>query len=227
MLASQRSRGGGIRSLLSATLLASSMACGSRSGLNELPGAQAGAGGGAGTGGAGGAGGIAASLSGLRWELPCHAHVSNEVCSTDNELSLQTALKGDPATSYAVRLRIRGVLEEKSYSGGTPLGKFTLGGKPESDDWNTYAMTVSAPPQTLYLNPGVSGLYYCFLLDETVTLTMRGGAVVRLWAEVYDAQQITNRGENGSAILVPGVKPFPAAFDGQFAQVDVLDVKPI
>jgi hypothetical protein len=208
--------------------------CGSKSGLSEL--GSAGAGGAAaaaatgGVGGAaagGGAGGIAAALDGLRWELPCNALASETVCDTDNSLSLQTALSGTPGQLYAVHLRIRGVLEEKTYTGGNPVGSFLRNGTPAVDDWNTYALTVSDPAQTLFLNPGISGNYYCVGVDDTVTIAMRGGATVRLWAEVYDAQQITNVDITGQPIRVPGVAPYPEAFDGQFAQVDVIGVQPI
>ncbi|HMR06024.1 MAG TPA: hypothetical protein PKA88_09600 [Polyangiaceae bacterium] len=210
------------------------LACGSKSGLSNLDaggaggsGGVGGSGGTSGGAGSGGVGGVAASLNGLRWELPCYALASETVCDTDNSLSLQTTLSGASGQLYAVRLRIRGVLEEKSYSGGTSLGGFMLGGSPAVDDWNTYALTVSEPAQTLFLNPGISGNYYCVGVDDTVTLTMRGGATVRLWAEVYDAQQIVNVDASGKTILVPGVPPYPQAFNGQFAQVDVVDVQPI
>ena len=222
---------GRVRPALLAALLSS--ACGSKSGLANLDasgpasGGFAGTAGGGGTAGLGGAGGVAASLSGLRWELPCRSPASDTVCDTDNSLSLQTTLQGAPGQLYVVRLRIRGVLEEKTYTGGKPLGQFMLGGAPAIDDWNTYALTVSSPAQTVYLNPGTSGLYYCVPVDDTVTLTMQGTATVRLWAEVYDAQQIVNVDASGSAILVPGVAPYPAAFNGQFAQIDVISVQPI
>lgn len=214
MIAGSRSVGHDVAKLL---LPLVAVACGSRSGM--LDGGESSTGGAAGSGGAGG---IAASLSGLRWELPCRAPRGGGVCTTNDNLGQYTVLSGDPNTIYDVKLRIRGVLEEKTYVGGTPLGAFQLGGQPAIDDWNTYGLGVSDPPQNLFLNPGVSGQYFCTSVDDVVTLPMRGGASVLLAAVVYDSQQIENVSSTGSPIVVPGVAPYPSAYDGQFAQVDVL-----
>jgi hypothetical protein len=55
---------------------------------------------------------------------------------------------------------------------------------------------------------------------------MSAGATVTLTADPVDSAQeeIVNVDQNGSPIVVDGVPPAPATFNGQFIQVDVTAV---
>lgn len=168
---------------------------------------------------------IVAALDGLRWELPCLVYVAPNICTTAAVMRRDTTLSGDPDRLYAVTLRFRGVVEDKSYYGANlQSGRFQLGGQPNVDDWNTYALRISDPPSVAYLNRGTSGYFHVGPIDFTTTLSMRGGATLTLEALAYDDQQIPNLDVFGLPVLVPDVAPYPAAFDGQFIQMDVVSI---
>jgi hypothetical protein len=168
---------------------------------------------------------VIASLDGLRWELPCLAYVAENVCSTLPQVVEGTAVSGDPDTIYTVTLRFRGVVEEKTYVGGSSDGMIQRGGSPIDGDWNVYALDISQPPQTLYLNRGTSGNFHCVALDATAEVQVRGGARITLRSEVFDAQQIPNLDVGSNPIAAPGVPPYPAVYDGQFIQMDVVAIR--
>jgi hypothetical protein len=124
-------------------------------------------------------------------------------------------------------MRFRGVVETEGYTGGSNDGAFfQVGGEPIFDTWNIYKLEISAPPQTYFLNRGQGGLYHCFAIDYSKTVQMSAGATVTLTADPVDSAQeeIVNVDQNGSSIVVDGVPPAPAPFDGQFIQVDVTAV---
>ena len=50
---------------------------------------------------------------------------------------------------------------------------------------------------------------------------MAAGATVTLLADVVDGHEIENVDPAGTPIIVPGVPPSPAAYNGQFIQMDV------
>ena len=180
---------------------------------------------------------VATSLSGLRWELPCtgaHGSVNCPCAATDTHM---TTLQGTTGTTYDVTLHFRGIVEQKTYSGGTPGGAteevdggdpslFISGGTPASDTWNIYELDVSSPAQTFYLNAGSSGTDQVWLIDYRATVTMNAGAVVTLTANSVEGVETFNRGADGTAVVVPGVPPAPDSYDGQFVQVDVESIAP-
>ncbi len=183
---------------------------------------------------------VASGLQGLRWNLPCTAPYNTTVCVTDAVNMLASTLKGSTTRLYAVTLRFRGIVEQKTYVGSSATdagltgtlntGFYVVGGTPAADDWNIYKLEVSDPAFTAYLNNGASGHNYVDQLDYTTTVTMRGGSDVTLTADPVDngPYEIKNVSlEDGGAIVVPGVAPAPAAFDGQFVQMDVVSVVPL
>ena len=183
---------------------------------------------------------VAGSLQGLRWNLPCIAPNSDTVCGTNPPTTLSATLKGDANVTYAVTLRLRGIVEQKTYAGnsspdggvaegGMNSSFFTVDGLPASDDWNIYKLTVSDPALTAYVNSGQSAHYYVDPIDYTVTISMKGGATVTLLADPVDVShyEIKNVSlADGGPIVVPGVPPAPNPFDGQFVQMDVVSVVP-
>lgn len=163
---------------------------------------------------------VAATLSGLRWELPCSMPRGETWCTTSAAAPRSATLTGSAARSYDVRMRFRGVVERKTYSGGRADGPWYVGGAPASNPYNIYSLTVSDPAETYYLNPGPQA-DVCVALDFERTVRVRGNARLTLGTNTgTDTAQVNNRG----AIVVPGIAPAPDAYDGQFIQMDVLSV---
>lgn len=166
---------------------------------------------------------VAAELDGLRWELPCEEG-GREICDTVGRRSRLTTLSGERGALYEVELRFRGVVETKRYEGGTGVPPLNRGGDPDPSVWNVYALRTTAPAGRLYLNAGAERPRHCIPIDVTTTVLVEGGSDVILEAFVYDGHQIRNRDPSGAPITVPGVPPYPDAYDGQFIQMDVLSV---
>lgn len=170
---------------------------------------------------------VAGSLTGLRWELPCLKEIDAYVCRTTSPATVLTAtMGGHPGTTYDVELRFRGAVEERGYTGGTADGLWYVGGIPAADDlYNVYSLQISDPPQVYYLNAGESGHAYIGGIDYTHTVQGVGGATITLTADPTDDAQIKNRTDPDAEPVIPeGVPPAPAAYDGQFVQMDVVSV---
>ncbi|MFO0669103.1 MAG: hypothetical protein U0235_05645 [Polyangiaceae bacterium] len=167
---------------------------------------------------------VAAAFTGLRWELPCVTRSGRDSCTTPGLVKQTARMGGERGVTYDVTLHFRGVVETEGYVGGTNDGAyFQIGGAPINDTWNIYALETSSPPATYYLNRGEGGLYRCFPIDYRATIPIAAGATVTLVADPVDSatEEIVNTDGTGVAIVVPGVPPAPAAFDGQFIQMDV------
>jgi hypothetical protein len=168
---------------------------------------------------------VAVSLAGLRWELPCTGTGDvPESCATTSRKVTSAVLGGLAGAQYDTALRFRGVVEQTSYTGGTADGFWYTGGSPSDPKYNVYRLDVSNPPQTYFLNAGTAQLLYCVAIDYTRSLRIATGATVTLTADPLDGLEIKNRDSNGMPIVIPGIPPAPAAFDGQFIQMDVLSV---
>lgn len=170
---------------------------------------------------------VETSLSGLRWELPCMAQTTPELCTTLDQLSDDTTLAGATGTTYDVTLRIRGVVEPKTYTGGTAGDGWNRDGAPANDTANIYALVISSPAAVYYVNSGTTRLpseLYAEAVDFEMTIAVDSGATITLQADSLDALQIRNIDANGMPIVVPDVPPAPDAYDGQFVQMDVLSV---
>jgi len=181
----------------------------------------------------------AASLAGLRLEVPCAnpKFSQDSECHWDQKL-LQTAdpqwkLKreivrtfgGKPGTTYQVTLHVRGVVEPKNFTGGiVQFEHFQTDGTPIKNDYNFYSLHVSDPEATYTFNRNEEKVgHYTFPIDYRVTIPIRGGATVTMGA--YDSNDVAIA--NHKHVVVPGVPPAPAPFDGQFFQLDVESVKAV
>lgn len=179
----------------------------------------------------------AASLAGLRLEVPCaNPKFNNDTeCHWDQAL-LQTAdpqwklkreigrtFTGKPGTLYNVTLHVRGVVEPKNFTGGEVQHEhFQSGGTPVKNDYNFYSLHVSDPEATYTFNRNEQKVgHYTFPIDYRVTIPIRGGATVTMGA--YDSNDVAIA--NHEHFVVGGVPPAPAAFDGQFFQLDVEAIK--
>jgi hypothetical protein len=167
---------------------------------------------------------VAVALGGLRWELPCTGAHSGDGCPSASAVHTSLTLGGDPAKTYNVTLRFRGVVELLTVTGGEGTGYFRKGGVPTTIGYNRYSLTVGAPGATYYLNAGTSGPRRCFAIDYTEVIAMAGGAAITLTGDPVDGQQILNIDDAGQPIVVPDIPPAPKPFDGQFIQMDVVSV---
>ena len=167
--------------------------------------------------------GVADVLDGLRWELPCITQTTQVACTATMTSSSQV-FGGTPGTTYLVTLRVRGVVEQNQYTGGSQNGYLYTGGSPDNAGWNVHSLTVSSPAQTYYFNAGTTGVLYCHALDYQVTLPIDGGTLIVATANAMDGQQVRNIDQNEQPIVIPNVPPAPASYDGQFIQTDVMGV---
>jgi hypothetical protein len=165
---------------------------------------------------------VVSSLDGLRWEMPCEEEDPSGICTAAEDTMTESAtVGGTDGTRYAVTLRLRGVVEQMSYEDGTKDGFWYRGGSKAGSSYNVYRLDVSAPEQHFFLNAGESGIERCFGIDYTRTIEMNAGATVRLSADAQDGSLISNRGEDGTPIVVEGVLPASGPYNGQFIQMDV------
>lgn len=179
----------------------------------------------------------AASLAGLRIEVPCKGDKfgENTECHWDPALMVSDprwklrkeivrTFSGAPGVIHDVTIRVRGVVEPKNFSGGTvEHDHFQIGGTPDVDHYNFYTLKVSDPAESYTVNRSDKKVgHFQFAIDYTVTIPIRGGAMVTLGA--YDDNDISIA--NHQKIVVPEIPPAPAPFDGQFFQIDVLAVTP-
>lgn len=167
---------------------------------------------------------VAVALEGLRWELPCGTDTSATVCEAAAFPTVTATMGGDAATTYQVALRFRGVVEQKTYEGGTAYDYFYVGGLPPTDGYNVYQMHVTNPEGDYYLNAGTSGIERSWLIDYEQTIPINGGATVTLTADAQDGAEIKNVDGDGAPIVVPEIAPAPAAYNGQFVQMDVVGI---
>lgn len=179
----------------------------------------------------------AASLAGLRIEVPCADKFNADTeCHWDRALlqsadpawkmkhELARTFAGKPGVVYQVTLRVRGVVEPKNFTGGdVQFDHFQSGGTAVKNDYNFYDIRVSDPAATYTVNRNADKVgHYTFPIDYRVTIPIRGGATVTVGA--YDSNDVAIA--NHAHHVVDGVPPAPAPFDGQFFQVDVESVKP-
>ncbi|WP_437662621.1 hypothetical protein [Sorangium sp. So ce1182] len=208
-----------------ASTSASSSASSSSSSASS--GGVGGSGGAGGSDGAGGSGGedllaTAESIDGFRWEIPCDRDPGNsDECTTSKRVDEKKTFGGSPDTVYQVTVRIRGVVENETYRGGTPDGMhFRVGGTPDHPEYNVYSITVSDPAEVYYLNDSPNVGHNSFIIDHTKTIPIRGGATVSFLGEDPNHISIANF----KHLVVEGVPPAPEPFNGQFIQLDVQSV---
>ena len=131
--------------------------------------------------------------------------------------------------TYDVNLRIRGIFEPTTITGGqTPYEKhpyYQVGGTIRARDWSAWHIEVAEPRQTYWLNhyPRVGHIIYNEDFEATIPVT-GGSAVV---ARVVDGndRQIDNA-EQGPADrmqIIKGIVDKPLA--GQMLRLDVLSVR--
>ncbi len=169
-----------------------------------------------------------ADIHDLRVELEClgagSAYVNCYVPDVDEE---STAVDGEEGTTYDVTIRVRGVVEQKTYSDYVNGdGMWIEGGVPDGGTFNIFRLHVSSPDKTYHLNSGTSGYDECYLLDIQKTIIVDDGAVLTLIADSGgDNYGTINMDGDEEPIVVTGIAPYPDPFNGQFVQLDVIDIR--
>ena len=175
---------------------------------------------------------MASGLDTMRYELPCLDSLSPYCYAGSPPAPKSATLTGSTGKLYALTVRVRGVVEQKAYSSavagsatGTNAAFFITSGAYAGDGWNSYKLNVSSPAMTAYLNSGASGHDYVDAVDYTTTFAAAAGSTITLDSDSTDSYIVKNRDDaTGAAIVIPGVKPAPQAFNGQFVQIDVVSV---
>ena len=178
----------------------------------------------------------AAAIDGYRFEFPCKdpmpenpkegetglsALVTGDPKTTDN-FTATKKFGGQPGKRYKVTLRFRGVVEPMMYKDGQQVGEyFYIGGEKNNATYNVYQISVSSPKSHFFLNRQDKVGHSIFTIDYTQTIEIDGGAEIVFFGDGQNGKLITNF----KKLVVPGIAPAPAPYNGQFDQVDVLDVK--
>src|SRR5262245_22861699 len=178
---------------------------------------------------------LAAAIDGYRFEFPCKdampenprpgadcasGLVKGDPKKTDN-FSAEKKFGGSKGKRYKVTLRFRGVVEPMMYKGGKMDGDyFYIGGEPNNSTYNIYKITISSPASHYFLNRQDKVGHRVFKIDYTKTIEIDGGATVTFTGDGQNGRLISNFPK----LVVPDVPPAPKPFNGQFVQVNVVDV---
>ncbi len=178
---------------------------------------------------------FAAALDGYRFEFPCKeampenpkpgqdcasALVKGDPKKTDN-FTAEKKFGGVKGKRYKVTLRFRGVVEPMMYKNGKMDGDyFYVGGEPNNGTYNIYKITVSSPSSHYFLNRQDKVGHRIFKIDYTKTIEIDGEATVTFFGDGQNGRLISNF----EKLVVPDVPPAPKPFNGQFVQVNVVDV---
>lgn len=176
-----------------------------------------------------------ASIDGYRFEFPCRdpmpenpkpgadcfsGLVKGDPNKTDNFVA-ERKFEGEPGKRYKVTLRIRGVVEPMMYKNGEMDGDyFYVGGEPNNGTYNIYKIAISSPASHYYLNRQDKVGHRIFTIDYMKTIEIEGGATVTFTGNGQNGRLISNF----SKLVVPDVAPAPQPFNGQFVQINVVDV---
>ena len=140
---------------------------------------------------------------------------------TDN-FTVQKQFGGEKGKRYKVTLRFRGVVEPMMYKGGQQVGEyFYVGGEKNNGTYNVYQISISSPPSHYFLNRQDKVGHQIFTIDYSQTIEIDGGATITFHGDGQNGRLITNF----KKLVVPNVPPAPQPYNGQFIQVDVVEVK--
>ena len=178
---------------------------------------------------------VAAALDGYRFEFPCRdpmpekpkpgadgisARMTDDPKTNDKFTDVK-AFGGEKGRRYRVTLRVRGVVEPMMYKDGQQAGeRFYIGGVPNNKTYNIYQLSVSSPAQHFFFNRDDKVGHRIFTIDYTATIEIEGGATLTLHGDGQNGHMITNF----ARLVVPDVAPAPKPFNGQFIQLNVVDV---
>ncbi len=158
------------------------------------------------------------ALTTLRVNFPCGANIDSTHCAVVDSQEQSATVPGNPETLYDLNISIKGVVEGKTYTGGTPQGSILVGGSPDNTTFNYYVLAVSSPATNYYLNDETL-LPYLFdappdVINYSGTIQAHGGATITLRAVSVDDEELRNI----NAASAPGVVNL-LPNQGQFVEV--------
>lgn len=179
-----------------------------------------------------------AAIHGFRFEFPCKdpmpenpkegadgasGLVKGDPKTTDN-FTVEKNFGGEKGKKYAVTLRFRGVVEPMMYKNGKQVGDyFYIGGEKNNGTYNVYQIKISSPESHYFLNRQDKVGHQIFTIDYQQTIEIDGGATVTFHGDGQNGRLITNF----KKLVVPDIAPAPKPYNGQFVQVDVVEVKEV
>ncbi len=140
-------------------------------------------------------------------------------------------LPGIAGKTYQYTFLVSGLVELKSYTGGTQSGFFYTGGSNANDgNANSYGLVVTTPANApnvtasqgqFFLNAstGGAGRYQNNVVQYKVTLTAQAGQAMVLTTNSFDGFQASNP----NALTVPGITSPAQPFNGQFIRLDLVN----
>lgn len=135
---------------------------------------------------------------------------------------------GKPGVVYDVTLRIRGIFEPTTITGGDTPGPehpyFKVGGTVSTPDWSHWGIEVSEPKQVYWLNHYPTVGHIIYKEDFEANITVAAGATVTVRVVDGNDREIDN-GKNAPdrQQIIAGVVDQPLA--GQMVRIDVVRVK--
>ncbi len=151
-----------------------------------------------------------------------------DTCLHDRLHEKSFTFGGKPGTVYDVTLRIRGIFEPTTITGGaTPdpaQPYFKAGGTVSTGDWSQWGIEVSQPKQIYWLNhyPSVGHIIYKEDFEATIAVAAGATVVIRV-ADGNDRQIDNGKIAPDRQQIIPGVVDRPLA--GQMLRIDVVGVK--
>jgi hypothetical protein len=147
-------------------------------------------------------------------------------CPLIDEHHLTIHIPDDDGRTHICTLRVRGLIEQATYDGGTMLREFlNKGGTPDTLGWDVYQLKVDDPPQVYNLNAGKSRIEQVFVIDYTMHIEVKDGSRLTLYADSIDNLEQPNPNK----VLVPDTIPdhplgVKQPYSGQFIQVDAISI---
>ena len=166
------------------------------------------------------------AMAGQRWHLPCSNNLGNRNCNCATGPQIETVVLAGKATErWVVTVRIRGIMEAITYTGGIAgLQGWYLGGAKGDTANNYYRMVVSSPAATYWINRGTPTGQRSFVYDYMASLAVDGNATIMFESNGQDGLQWGNYDAAGAPQTIANVPTNPSPYDGQFAQLDVVSV---
>lgn len=150
--------------------------------------------------------------------LECGVTAPGGTTATNSSSSVARTVAALATHRQMLHFRVRGKTEKIPITGGSSNGETNIGGTLGSGTINVWSLTVSSPVQTIYLNRDTGGGANTAAVDYILSVPVDPGGTITL---LYDTQD-GGIDAGGRTILVPGVDPTRAPFDGQFLQLDPL-----
>ena len=151
-----------------------------------------------------------------------------DTCLHDRSHEQSFTIGGKAGTVYDVSLRIRGIFEPTTITGGdTPDPEhpyFKVGGTVSTPDWSQWRIEVSEPKQTYWLNHYPSVGHKIYKEDFEATIAVAAGSTVVIRVTDGNDRQI----DNGKIApdrqqIIAGVVDNP--LPGQMLRLDIVHVK--